>query len=55
LEIARIIELDELKWEKPLLSLKEATGMEIETFYEKFKETDSIPCFETPRNRWPEP
>lgn len=35
---------------KPLL---DATGMDVETFYETFKEPDTGVCLETPKNLWP--
>ena len=38
-----------------LLPLEEATGMDIEEFYELYKNADSPPCFETDRDLWPEP
>jgi hypothetical protein len=36
----------------PLLSLEEATGMDLPTFYEKFQDPTSS-CLETPANLWP--
>lgn len=35
---------------KPLL---EATGMDVKTFYETFKDFDTSACLETPKNLWP--
>ena len=34
------------------LSLTEATGMDVATFYETFKNPDNIVCLETPANLW---
>lgn len=33
--------------------LFEATGMDVETFYETFKNPDTDVCLETPKNLWP--
>jgi len=39
----------------PYLSLQEATGMDVETFYQTFKKSDNSICLETPANLWPQP
>lgn len=35
------------------LSLEEATGMTIETFYNNYRDASVTPCFTTPSNIWP--
>jgi hypothetical protein len=37
------------------LTLEEATGMTLETFYETFKDPDNPICLESPINLWPDP
>ena len=37
------------------LPLDEATGMNIEQFYQSYKNADVSPCFKTNRELWPEP
>jgi hypothetical protein len=37
----------------PTFSLLEATGMDLEAFYEKFKQPDNQSCLETPAYLWP--
>ncbi|MCL4265814.1 MAG: hypothetical protein KJ069_21550 [Anaerolineae bacterium] len=37
---------------KEYLSLQEATGMDVATFYETFKNPDNTTCLETPANLW---
>lgn len=39
----------------PILPLDEATGMNIEQFYQSYKNSDVSPCFKTNRELWPEP
>ena len=34
------------------LPLEESTGMDVTTFYERFKDPDNITCLETPANLW---
>lgn len=35
------------------LSLEEATGMDVTTFYQTFKNPDNLTCLETPSHLWP--
>lgn len=41
--------------EKAYLPLEEATGMNVETFYQTFKNPDNQDCLETPAALWPPP
>ncbi|MEK6256425.1 MAG: hypothetical protein N2C13_03785, partial [Chloroflexota bacterium] len=36
-------------------NLEEAIGMDIETFYQTYKDPGKRPCVETPENLWPDP
>ncbi|MCL4872368.1 MAG: hypothetical protein KJ063_25685 [Anaerolineae bacterium] len=38
--------------QREYLSLEEATGMDVTTFYETFKNPDNTTCLETPANLW---
>jgi hypothetical protein len=38
--------------EDPILPLEEATGMDLKTFYNVFKDLDNQSCLETPANLW---
>ncbi len=40
---------------EPYLSLEEATGMDIDTFYRTYKGAQGPVCLETPRDLWPNP
>ena len=39
--------------EYPFPTLEEATGMNVEAFYETFRDADSDTCFESPAEMWP--
>ena len=39
--------------EDPSRPLEEATGMDVETFYETFRNVDSNVCLESPTEMWP--
>ncbi|MBM3152746.1 MAG: hypothetical protein FJZ96_11205 [Chloroflexi bacterium] len=54
-EAADTFGLDYYKWDKPIMPLKEATGMTVETFYETYRDPANDPCIETPRDLWPDP
>jgi len=41
------------RWLPEPKSLFEATGMDVKTFYETFKNPDTDVCLETPENLWP--
>lgn len=41
--------------DKPVLTIDRATGMSIMDFYESYKNTNVIPCIETPKDLWPIP
>lgn len=43
---------DASAFNREYLSLEEATGMEVMTFYETFKDSDNTTCLETPANLW---
>jgi len=44
---------NEIWW--PYRLLQEATGMDIETFYQTFKNSNNAICLETPADLWPQP
>lgn len=46
----KFLDTTNLPGPKPLL---EATGMDVKTFYETFKNPDTDVCLETPKNLWP--
>ena len=46
----KFIDTTNLPESKPLL---EATGMDVKTFYETFRNPDTDICLETPKNLWP--
>jgi len=46
----KFIDITNLPEPKPLL---EATGMDVRTFYETFKNPDTNDCLETPKDLWP--
>jgi hypothetical protein len=37
----------------PLFSIEESMGMDVQEFYEKFKDSSGNPCLETPSEKWP--
>lgn len=39
----------------PVLPIMEATGMNVEKFFQKYKNPDNPPCFQTNQDLWPEP
>lgn len=53
-EFGEMFEWDITDYE-PYLSLDEATGMDIETFYQTYKDAQGLVCLETPRELWPNP
>ena len=49
-EAKKFIDTTNLPEPKPLL---EATGMDVKTFYETFRNPETTACLETPKNLWP--
>jgi hypothetical protein len=49
-EAKRFIDTTNLPEPKPLL---DATRMDVQTFYETFKNPDTVACLETPKDLWP--
>jgi hypothetical protein len=54
LDVAKMFKFDVVT-DKPILSLLDATGMDIDGFYTTFVNTNQKPCLETPVKLWTEP
>ena len=48
--IEKLLDTQNMPYPVPIL---EATGMDVVTFYETFKDPDNTACLETPSNLWP--
>ncbi len=55
MEASEMFRIDDWIREESFLPISEATGIDIETFYQSFKQATDPPCLQTPKMLWSGP